>query len=75
MLGAQNNPTPVPDIGLVVPYPPDLISGVIAADNNGRFSAPVPSFGPQTVYCQWVVLDPANPGPFVLSNAVRLVMP
>jgi glucose/arabinose dehydrogenase len=75
VLGAQNNPTPVPDIGLVVPYPPDIISGVIVTDSNGRYSAPLPSFGPQTIYCQWVLLDPTNPGPFVLSNAVRLVMP
>lgn len=75
VLSAQNNPTQVPDVGLVVPYPPDVISGVIVTDSNGRWTQPIPSFGPWTVHCQWVVLDPANIGPFVLSNAVRLVMP
>lgn len=75
VLSGQNNPTVVPDVGLVVPYPPDVISGVIVTDAGGRYSTPIPSFGPWTVHCQWVVLDPANIGPFVLSNAVRLVMP
>jgi len=75
ILGSSNNPTLVPDVGLVVPYPQDIITGVIVTDPNGRYSTPLPSVGPWLVYCQWVLLDASNPQPFVLSNAVRLVMP
>ncbi|MBK8100957.1 MAG: PQQ-dependent sugar dehydrogenase [Planctomycetes bacterium] len=75
VLGSNNNPTQVPDVGLVVPYPPDIITGAIVTDANGRYATPLPTVGSWVVHCQWVLLDPANPQPFVLSNAVRLVMP
>jgi len=75
VLGSSNNPTVVADVGLVVPYPPDVLTGLIVTDGNGRYSTALPSVGPWLVYCQWVLLDASNPQPFVLSNAVRLVMP
>ena len=75
ILGSQNNPTVVADVGLVVPYPADVITGIVQTGPDGRYGTPLPSFGPWIVYCQWVLLDPTNPAPFVLSNAVRLVMP
>ncbi|MBK8099069.1 MAG: PQQ-dependent sugar dehydrogenase [Planctomycetes bacterium] len=75
VLSARNNPTQVPDIGLVVPYPPDLITGAVVTDVNGRYATPIPSVGAWVVNAQWVILDTASINPFVVSNAVRLVMP
>lgn len=75
LLGLQQNPTPFPPFGTLVPNPPALAVG-FGTDATGGAALRVRRTGSATIlYGQCAVVDAGGPGGIALSNALQITIP
>ena len=69
----SSNPTPIPNIGTIVPVPANLLIEVNSTPFGAWQSGPIPGgSGPSVAYVQAMVVDASKPLFVDLSNAVRV---